>query len=656
MARRRAPQTDVSLIGTSTDLKREGEFPFRVYSPNHSHPGRPKYFNLSVLEGTGELGHVLAREFLVFAAQYREQTADAHLVAVRSLFRSCVAQLRSEGGQLPSITASRWRQLAALWFYDLKADDAVGDITANSYLSSNKLYFLHLQKRFLVPNFRWPRAIQRANSKPRQAVSNAPVRRVLAKEISSWSEPDRAAWSELNRLSDLSSPTVIKRRINIILKAARRHAELEVRKWWQIFCESREIAARNTDFDFDGYCKTYEYVSDGVLKRRRGWRKPLRSLPNFLVYVERKFGGVMPGKGDDPDFVKCAYAHHAHNLQGRFHLEYESLIPLLTIIFIERPKMNLASPLSMTVKDLSQINRHEHQAQWTKARAKYRRLSDNMPSGSGLSLLPGALEEITAAQALLVIQELSKPLGAWAVPGAENHICLVRATIDGRVVGKPAAQSWICRQWTEFRTRSGLMSALDFTLSQFRPSGAIMEFFETGDIFKVAERLGQKSVRVTARYINNLAADNMDASKVRAVQDSLTIAVANQSGRSFDQLGISSERERQIRETAFSSGFLGYNISGTPEESDQKTTVLERILSGGKFFIIESPEIAAEIIAFKEHVIKNGKEIQGTARYEEFWLPLVVCCTQIINSMASSVIRDAKKILAVRPIIYGPVI
>ncbi|MBB6180787.1 hypothetical protein [Pseudorhizobium flavum] len=656
MARRRASPADVSGIATSTDLQRDSEFPLRVYSPRHSHPGRSKHFDLSILEGTGELGHVLAREFLEFASSFKEETADAYLVAIRSLFRSCVAQLIHQGAQLPSITASQWRHFAALWFYDLKAEDTVSDVTANGYLSANRRFFLHLQKRFLVPKFRWPNAIRGALSKPRPSVSNAPVRNVVASEVGSWSKPDRTAWSELAKLNDLSSPSVVKRRNAIILAAARRHAELEIRKWWQLYRESRVIAAQNSSFDFDGYCRKYEYVSDGILKRTRGWRKPLRTLPNFLVYVERKFGGVMPGKGDDPDFVKCAYAHHADNLKGRFHLEYGSLLPLLTIIFIERPKMNLASPLSMTTEDVEQISRNEHQARWTKGRANYRRLSDDMPTGSQLSLLPNAAEDITAAQALLVIQELSKPLRAKAILGADKHLCLVRDTANGCVVGKPAAQSWICKQWRAFRDRSGLMSAIDFTLSQFRPTGAVTEFFETGDIFKVADRLGQKSISVTARYIHNLAADTMDAGDVRQVQDSLTVAVAQRSGRPLDQLGISPEREKHIRETAFSSGFLGYNISGTSKEAQEKESVLESILSGSKFVIIETAEIAAEIIAFNEHIITKGKAIQGTARYEEFWLPLVVICTQIIKSMSVSVIRDAKKRLRERPIHYGPVV
>lgn len=656
MARRRAPPADVSGIVTSTDLRRDGEFPLKVYSPRHSHPGRSKYFDLSVLEGTGELGHVLAREFLEFVSSFTEQTADGYLVAVRSLFRSCVTQLIRQRAPLPSITGSKWSEFAAVWFYDLKADAAVGDVTANSYLSTNRQFFLHLQKRFLVPKFRWPQAIKGALSKPRPAVSNAPVRKVVAAEVSTWSEPDRKAWSELNKLDDLSSPSVIKRRNAIILTAARRHAELEIRKWWKLFSETREIAELNKSFDFDAYCKKYEYFSGGILKRKRGWRKPLRSLPNFIVYVERKFGGVIPGKGDDPDFVKCAYAQHANNLKGRFHLEYESLLPLLTIIFIERPKMNLASPLSMKTEDLEQISRNEHQARWTKGRANYRRLSDDMPTGSQLSLLPNGTEDITAAQALLVIQELSKPLRTNTIPGAEELLCLVRETINGCVVGKPAAQSWVCRKWTEFRDRSGLLSAIDFTLSQFRPTGGLTEFFESGDIFKVADRLGQKSIRVTARYIDNLAADTMDAGDVRKVQDSLTVAVAKRSGRPLDQLGISPEREQHIRESAFSSGFLGYNISGTSEEAQEKESVLDSILSGSKFLIIETPEIAAEIIAFNDHIIANGKAIQGTARYEEVWLPLVVICTQMIKAMAVSVIRDAKKLLADRPINYGPVI
>lgn len=656
MARRRVTPADVSSIATSTSLRRDGEFPLRVYSPRHSHPGRSKHFDLSVLEGTGELGHVLAREFLDFVSGFTEATANAHLVAVRSLFRSCVTQIIHQGAQLHSITGGQWREFVALWFYDLKADALVGDVTANVYLSTNRKFFLHLQKRLLVPKFRWPHAIKGALSKPRPAVSNAPVRKVVATELSSWSEPDRNAWSELNKLDDLSSPSVIKRRNAIILKAARRHAEVEVRKWWKLFSESREIAALNKSFDFDGYCKKYEYFSEGILKRKRGWRKPLRSLPNFIVYVERKFRGVMPGKGDDPDFVKCAYAQHANNLKGRFHLEYDSLLPLLTIIFIERPKMNLASPLSMKTDDLEQISRNEHQARWTKRRANYRRLSDDMPTGSQLSLLPNATEEITAAQALLVMEELSKPLRAKAILGAEKLLCLVRDTINGCVVGKPAAQGWICKQWTAYRNGSGLISAVDFTLSQFRPTGAVTEFFDTGDIFKVADRLGQKSIRVTARYIDNLAADTMDAGDVRQVQDSLTVAVAQRSGRPLDQLGISKEREQHIRESAFSSGFLGYNISGTLEEAQAKESVLESILSGSKFLIIETPEIAAELIAFSEHIITNGKAIQGTARYEEYWLPLVVICIQLIKSMAVSVIRDAKKLLAERPINYGPVI
>ncbi|CAN7397228.1 hypothetical protein LJR030_004087 [Rhizobium sp. LjRoot30] len=656
MARRRAPPTDVSKIATPVELQRDGDFPLKVYSPRHSHPGRSKHFNLSVLEGTGELGHTIAREFLEFVSGYAEETADAYLIAVRSFFRSCVGQLRKEGAHLSSIGASRWKKFANLWFYDLQSDATVGDVTANTYLASNRLFFLHLQKRFLVPKFRWPPAIQGAVGRPRPPVSNVPAKAVQATQISSWSDADRLAWSELSRLNDLSSPTVVKQRNNIILEAVRRHAEQEVRKVWQLFCESRQLARNNTSFDFDDYCQTYEYYSNGVLKRRRGWRESLRFLPNFLVYVERKFGGVVPGKSDDPDFLKCAYALHSHDLRGRFHLEYEVLVPLLAIIFCERPKMNLASPLSMRTVDLSQASRDEHQARWTKKRANYRRLADDMPTGSELALSIDSTERITAAQALLVIGELSKPLRARAILGTEENLCLVKETLNGYAVGKPPSQPWICKKWADFRSESGLLSAFDFTLSQFRPTGAVTEFFETADIFKVADKLGQKDIRVTAKYIGILAADTLDAGDVRQVQDSLTIAVAKRSGRPLEQLGISPEREKHIRQTAYFSGFLGYNLSGTTQESEEKLGVLENILSGSKLIVIKTPEVAAEIIAFNNHIIENGKAIQGTAQYEEFWLPLLVSCAQIIKSMDASVIRDAENLLADRPINYGPVI
>ncbi len=656
MVRRRSSPIDLFVTEMPTSLNTGSRFPLRVHSPTHSRPGRPVHFNLAILKGTGDFGRVIAREFLEFAKVYQKATADSHLIALRSFLVSFVGELQGENTELQSVTSGRWRQFAAVWFYDLKSDAALSDITANGYLSSNRMFFNHLQKRHMVPKFRWPSPVPCARGTPRPAVSSVNATSVQDALLKSWDEIDRAAWAELLLLNDLASPTTVKKRSSIILRVVRHYAQKEIRKWWGIFQESKKLIIDNKSFDFIKYCEKYEYTVNGELKRKRGWRDELKSLSNLLVYVDRKFDGVMPGKNDDPHFVKCAYHYHSNSLKGRFHLEYEFLTSLLTLILLERPKMNLASPLSMKRKDFSKITVGEHQARWTKARAKYRRLSDDLPSGCASALRIGSNANITAAQALRVIDVLSRPLQAKALPGEDDQLVLVRDTFDGRAVGKSANPQWISKQWIMFRSRSGLLSALGFTLSQFRPTGAIGEFFTSGDIFKVADLLGQKDIRITARYIDNLAADTVDAGAVRPVQDSLTIALGRRTGRSLRELGISPEREAHIRQAAFSSGFLGYNLTGTPGEAKAKVDALESILCGSKFLIVETAEVAAEIIAFKEHIVANGKAIKGTTRYEEFWLPLIAVCTQIIELMAASVIRDAKKLLAERPIFYGPVL
>ncbi|QJS29306.1 hypothetical protein [Rhizobium ruizarguesonis] len=659
MARRRVSPVDLLAKPNPTVIHAASKsHPLLIHSPTHSIPGKkPKCFNLRVLGDFGGLGKQIALAFVVSSAGDPVRTADSRVVALRSLFSHVAALAKAKSMNLPSMSADMWRQSVSSWFVSIKADHALADITCNSYLSTCRDFFETLNRKGLVPKFQWPASIPDAKNKHRPGISSTILSDATPAEVASWPKLDQLDWKKLQALEASLDPQVRLRRSDIIKNAVRRHAEYEIREWWHLFEDTRSMISTNDNFDFDDYCERFEALTNGRITRRRGWQAELSLFPNALVYIDRKFGGVLPGMADDPHFLKFVYnVFGKASITGRFHLEYESLISLLTLILMEEPIMNFSSPLSMKTSDLEAIVGNEHRGRWTKRRANYRRLKTDMPTGSRDSLARGSPEKISAAQALLVIDELSKPLRPYAVIGVENNLCLVRTFVQQKSAAWSPLPNVLNRHWNTFRLRSGILSKLGFTLSQFRPTGAIEIYLETGDMFKVAEKLGQQDVRTAAKYVQGLEANSIDAANTRPVQEALVVGSANTSGRSASDFGVSEERRSEILRTAHSAGFFGYNISGTDSEAATKVSLFERILSGLKLFVFETPEVAAEIIAFRQHIIDNGKAIQGTVRYEDFWFPILISCSHLIDLMSPKVVRDAKKLLLQRPIHYGPVI
>ncbi|MGO8047212.1 hypothetical protein ACC713_30400 [Rhizobium johnstonii] len=657
MARRRVQPVDLMSRSTPTKIHMDGKsHPLRIVSPTHSVPGKkPKTFDFRVLDKFGPLGNQIAVAFIEFNSEAPYVSASGRAVSLRSFFSYVVNAKVDESVELKSLSQNQWRAFASGWFLEIKARKEITDVTRNNYLYDCATFFEYLSRKRLVPLFPWPSSIPNVKNKHRPGVAHATTIEASAKEIAAWPKQDQADWKKLQSLATNPSPKTDQVRSDLIRNIVRRHAECEVREAWYLYEQTRSIIDGNTTFDFDSYCREFETVSDNRLTRKYGWQRELSTLPNALVYIDRKFGGVLPGMDDDPHFLKFIYKDFGKAfMTGRFHLEYDSLAPLLTLVLMDRRKMNVSSPVSMLSTDLEQIVGGDYRAKWTKRRAKYRRLKDDMPTGSKDALARESTDKITAAQALLVIDELSKPLRPHAVPGAEDSLCLVR-TVRRRVAAWRPLPSILNRKWHEFRLRSGVLSKLEFTQSQYRPTGAIEVFRETGDITKVAEELGQKDLRVTARYIQGLEAEATDAANTRPVQDALIIAAANVSGRPTSDFGISEQRKSEVLNAAHSAGFFGYNLSSSSEEAEVKVSLFEKILSGVKLFLFETTEVAAEIIAFRQHILDNGQAIRGTPRYEELWLPIALTCTHLIDSMSPKIVRDANKLLLERPIKYGPV-
>ncbi len=657
MSRRRVPPMDLMSTSIPTKIHKNGKsHPLRIVSPTHSVLGkRPRTFDFRVLEKFGPLGNQIAVAFIEFNSAEPYVSASGRAVALRSFFGSVVNAEVDRSVELKSLTQNQWRAFASGWFLEIKARKEITDVTRNNYLSECRTFFEYLSRKRLVPLFSWPSSIPNVKNKHRPGVAHATITEASAKEMAAWPKQDQADWKKLQSLATSSSAKTDQLRSDLIRNIVRRHAEREIREAWYLYRHTRSIIERNTTFDYESYCQKFETDSGDGITRKNGWQRQLILLPNALVYIDRKFGGVLPGMDDDPHFLKFIYKEFGKaSMKGRFHLEYDSLAPLLTLVLMDRRKMNVSSPLSMLSTDLCQIVGGDYQAKWTKRRANYRRLKDDMPTGSKRALSRESTDEITAAQALLVIDELSKPLRPHAVPGAENSLCLVR-TVRRRVAAWRPLPNVLNRKWHEFRLRSGVLSKLEFTQSQYRPTGAIEVFRETGDITKVAEELGQKDLRVTARYIQGLEAEAVDAANTRPVQDALIIAAANVSGRPTSDFGISDERKSEILNAAHSAGFFGYNLSGSSDEAEAKVSLFEKILSGVKLFLFETKEVAAEIIAFRQHILDNGEAIRGTPRYEELWLPIALMCSHIIDSMSPKVVKDASKLLLDRPIRYGPV-
>ncbi|CAD7029966.1 hypothetical protein RHAB21_01665 [Pseudorhizobium halotolerans] len=626
----------------------------KLLSPAHSTPERRKYFNFSFLRDAGPSGPKIARAFVHCMETREEATANGFFWTFATFLRYVLKRTARERMLLDELFREDWQLHVDSYVFALKSNSSLADITKNMYVRNMKLLWEELRKRELLPRVKWPAMIPQATYVHRPPTSQAKVSEVST-VVAAWDEEDHELWNRLESLTNISRPSIEAQRISIINALIRKHAEKDVRTIWAKYQTAQDAISNNTSFDVSAYCAHFEQREDGYIRRRRGWREQLSKLENVLVYIHANYGGVLPGRVDDPHFRKFLYERYGSELTSCFHLDYSTLIPFLAIILQGRPKMNVSSPLSMTVDDLQSLNRNEISAKWVKKRANYRRIRDFIPKGRADSLQPESQLEIGPAEALMAVSELSQRLRPYAVTGLGNRLILVRHTYGGRAASHSPCLGAVSSAWTKWRTRAGPLALLNFTLSQLRPTAALQEFLTSGDISKVQEQLGQVSTRHTVKYITGLAAESVDAEPVREVQDALTLLLAKKSHRAVTTFGLDAARAQEIGRAADAAGFLGYHLTSDPNQSEPVPSCLERILSNSTYLIFDTPEVAAECIAFKEHLIANARSIRETERYNALWLPLMAILAEVVDNMSPSTVLAARSILAKQPLQYGPI-
>jgi hypothetical protein len=128
----------------------------------------------------------------------------------------------------------------------------------------------------------------------------------------------------------------------------------------------------------------------------------------------------------------------------------------------------------------------------------------------------------------------------------------------------------------------------------------------------------------------------------RKIQDVMAVKALGGNFETLQRLGINEAKVREIlQESRDQDGFGEWNLSGSAS-SNQKLTEFESFLLSHNHLIIETPEVAAEIYAYREHILSKAPDNRHDPLWEEKWVPRLIMLSMAWEQMGPDTQQEAK--------------
>ncbi|MBV8717975.1 MAG: hypothetical protein JO020_03290 [Chloroflexi bacterium] len=223
----------------------------------------------------------------------------------------------------------------------------------------------------------------------------------------------------------------------------------------------------------------------------------LRDLGEFLVYVEREFGGVLPRfhRGHDQRLIELVKRHGGTLVIARcLYTTPETLAPFL--ILIGADTFANSDALRAFRRDCVRpypLFEGSYLVRWDKGRSSGQQ--QRQLSGAAPSSVPRLVERLLA---------LTQRLVPHAHPDEQDRLFLCRvrkkrhrASLVENTVLKETLRK-LMRRW-DIRDANGRL--LQFNLAMLRPSGLTLLYRQRRDLIGVSRAAGHSSLAVTVRYV-----------------------------------------------------------------------------------------------------------------------------------------------------------
>lgn len=668
MARRRAP-IDITGIARPVPLTREvSSDGLSLVSQAHSSPRSTQRWIFNGLEPLESLAFTVMSEFEVFSQSRRRKSGQSAVVAVRKCF-AYIATLEELRGAVLKGQAVAWRAAIRSWWNSIVEDPSLGSTTCNSYLYSVGRFVRHLQASGLAPQFRLPSPLPNAGegSRPRPTLAEpgiAPqmLRKPCPASVKALGGEIEELWEELGRSEDVESdPKCMADLLELHLDVLRKCAELDARRIWADF----EATERMLDKADGSRIAKFLSENQGRFNRSRGSGRGSYSIfesrDDVLIYIDMKYGGIIPTQTQDPSLYRLIQNRSYTNAETSRLLVStpDSVIPFVVIILIETV-INIAPLFDMSISDLIESHEPGHKTlKWCKLRAGGKIIERDFPVGGRDQMNIAHDGNITAVKSFECLKKMRRKLVGRVAPNERDILLLVllgnsrgETTRDRSI--SPINESVLARAFQRFKERHPILSNLTITLGQIRGSVALkMALQPDGNIETIRYLLGHDLLPTTQRYIDRAVVGRLNVDKARRAQNVIVIGATESRPDLRERLGYT---DRQVQELLGQHSNKPWGIKCRDDKVGAAPgtapgvpcTRTEHCAICSQRFVVESDQSAAEMFALKRHILaeKPRLERENTDRWQNVWAPTIVFLNVALIRMKARTRRSGRELAA----------
>jgi hypothetical protein len=548
-----------------------------------------------------------------------------------------------------------WASFTNDWIRS-RQTSGLSDGYANADRSNIHEFFKSVWLAGRVPEFDLVPAI--ANPSTRKKADLGSIVQSRPYDYSKMTKKQAAIARRLEELTEISDPEVHRERLTILLQVLEDHASSEIRRYWAEFDEVRVFLEDGTGLNIDRFLSSYR-ISRAPLRFRRGWQKRLRNRRDrmrFLCHPEIYNDALL---SPDENCVKkwlSEKGYSARDVCNGLHPTIANVIPIMTLVMVD---LNLeeSSALSMAPDCCTQTDDGKSVSiRWTKGRSGEMQ-TEVRPKGTKASLHPRSTETITSFQALSFLNDLRARL-EHAIPKEDKDVAFVVCNQSHRersIVGR-INEVGLSKFFRRFLERNPILEVFSFTLDKIRGTGVLKVYLKSGgNILETARAARHKSLENTKKYIDTVSADHVERRQVREVQDLLLANSLPSHSELRERLGLNETRVKQIAEQTSRSGFLEWfptpGVKRKPKTKDKRSQFMEMLLSG-QHIILEDPEVAAEIFAYRRHLIDQVPVLRDTDDWWDVWAPAILYFTKSLQAMRPDIRLAGEQLAADHQIEY----
>jgi hypothetical protein len=569
------------------------------------------------------------------------------LVGIKRQFGSVAVEF------VASWSPDDWHRAFSLSAEATRNDTSLNAITRDQYISNANLFAASLQVKGTIPRFELPPGVENAHlsSIPKRAVSEV-ITVSQHRGPPALLDADQAtveAWEHLSKLTDISDPAVMHERLTIILARIRLVAEQGIRK------HQAAHATAMAQIDVAEHARISRFLAENKgrssrsMGSGRGSKSAFSDKSSVLSYIEYEFGGMPPTRFEAPALARLIYNRYSMKeiVYGSF-LTTETAIYYLIIILIDTA-MNVSSALSLSIRSMTRIDVGDYyNITWYKDRA-----SDYPMQDSFLDARNHPKEQsIGIVEVMETLQSLNARLRNFALPEEADLVFLVgnlngpRGS-QGKYRAGSLSEHIESKAWHRIRKRDPILSELPITLDMIRSSILLLECLDTNNnIFAINSKAHHENYRTTSRYMQRVSVNTLNVTQVRTVQDFLVAAATENLADVRKEIGMTPERAAKIVGEARRKGFGSWasmrdRHHAEPGDSDadpvqDALSDIEKWLVAGENLLLADETVAAELSAFRAHILKEKSALLHTPSWTETWAPLLMFLNMAIEAFPPS--------------------